>query len=55
MTLRKKTIDNSAKYIPQTEQIQEKDGKPKPIKEKLLTRKQDKNLSQNVKKLIKKT
>ena len=32
MTLRNVTIDNSVRYIPQSEQTQERDGKPNTIK-----------------------
>ena len=53
MTLRKITIDNSVKYIPQSEQTQERDSKPNTIKNNSLPRKQNKKLSQNNKKLIK--
>ena len=52
MTLRKISVDDSVKCIPQSEQTQERDSKPKTIKRNLQTRKQDKNLSQNIKKLI---
>ena len=47
MTLRKITIDNSLKFIPQNEQTREKDVKPNTIK----NRKQDKDISQNKKRL----
>ena len=45
MTLRKITIDNSVKYIPQIEQTQERDIKPDTIKNKSLPLKQNKNFS----------
>ena len=51
MTLRKTTIDNSVRYIPekeQTKEIQPISGGGKPN-----TRKQNKNISQNNKKFIK--
>ena len=44
MKLRKKTTDNSVKYIPQSEQT--RDIKPNTLKNKSLSRKQDKNNSQ---------
>ena len=50
--LRKKTNDNSVKYIPQTERSQERDIKPNTIKNKSNPRKQ-KTISQNTKKLVK--
>ena len=49
MTLRKLNTDNSVKYIPQSEQNQERDSKLNTIKKNLLTDKQDENLSQNKK------
>ena len=52
MTLRKITIDNSVRYIPKSEQT--KDIKPKTIKAGSLSRKQNKNITQNNKKFIKK-
>ena len=54
MTLRKITIDNSVRYIPKSEQIKEKEIKPKPTKAGSLPRKQKKNISQNNKKFLKK-
>ena len=48
MTLRKITIDNKGRYIPQSEQI--KESKPSTIK----NREQNKNVSKNNKKFIKK-
>ena len=52
MVLRKITIDNSVRYIPKSEQT-EKNLKPKTIKSGSLPRKENKNISQNNKKLIK--
>ena len=54
MTLRKITIDNSVRYIPITEKRKEKGIKSKTIKAGSLPRKQNKNISQNNKKFIKK-
>ena len=56
MTLTKITIDNSVRYIPISEQTKEKDFKPKTrtIKAGSLPRKQNKNISQNNKKFLKK-
>ena len=53
MTLRKKTIDNSVRYIPKSEQTKDKQTKPKPKKAGSLPRKQNKNFSQNSKKFLK--
>ena len=53
MALRKITIDNSVKYVPKTEQTKEKDAKSKTIKAGSLSRKQNKNISQNSKKFLK--
>ena len=47
MTFRKITVDISVKYIPQSEQTQERDSKPNTIKNNSLPRKQNKNNSQN--------
>ena len=54
MTLRKKTNDNSAIYIPKSEQTKESDIKPKTrtIKAGSLPRKQNKNCSRNNKKFL---
>ena len=52
MTLRKITIDNSVRYISKSEQIKEKEIKPK-IKAGSLPRKQNKKPSQNNKKFLK--
>ena len=50
MTLRKITIDNSVKYIPQGEQVQsvskDRSSKRNTIKNNSLSRKHDKNFSQ---------
>ena len=54
MTLRKITIDNSVRYVPKSEQTKEKEIKPKKIKAGSLPRKQNKNISQNNKKFLKK-
>ena len=51
MVLRKITIDNSVRYIPKTEKTKEKENKPKTIKVGSLPRKQNKNVSQNSKKI----
>ena len=53
MVLRKKTFDNSVRYIPKTEKTKEKENKPKTIKAGSLPRKQNKNFSQNSKKFLK--
>ena len=53
MTLRKITIDNSVRYIPKSEQTKDKQNKPKPIKGGSLSRKENKNISQNSKKFRK--
>ena len=45
MTLRKITTDNSVKYIPQSEQTQERGSKTNTRKNFPFTRKQNKNLS----------
>ena len=49
MELRKITIDNSVRYVPKNEQTKEKNIKPKSI-----PRKQNKNISQNSEKFLKK-
>ena len=54
MTLRKITMDNSVRYIPTTEKTKEKEIKSKTIKAGSLPRKQNKNISQNNKKFLKK-
>ena len=53
MVLRKLTIDNSVRYIPKSEKFQERDSKPKTIKNNSVPRKQGKGFSQNIKKIIK--
>ena len=55
MTLRKTTVDNSVNYIPQSEQTQSfpRDIKPNTKKKVSLPRKQNKKLSQNIKKFVK--
>ena len=53
MTLRKKTIDNSVRYVPKTEQTKEKDSKPKTTKAGSLPPKQNKLFSKNNKKFVK--
>ena len=42
MTLRKRTVDNSVRYIPITEKTKEKDIKPKSIKTGSLPRRKTK-------------
>ena len=54
MVLRKITIDNSVRYVPKIEQTKEKAIKPKTIKAGSTPRKQNKNISQNIKKVLKK-
>ena len=54
MTLRKTIIDNSVRYTPITEKTKEKEIKSKTIKAGSLSRKQNKNISQNNKKFLKK-
>ena len=53
MTLRKITLDNSVRYIPKTEQLKERDSKPKTIKAGSLPCRQNENISQNNKKFFK--
>ena len=53
MVLRKITIDKSVRYIPKIEKTKEKQNKPKTIKDGSLPRKQNKNISQNIKKFLK--
>ena len=52
MTLRKITVDNSVRYIPKSEQPKERDSKPKTTKTGSLPCKQNKKLSQNIKKWV---
>ena len=54
MTLRKITVDNSVRYVPKTQQTKEKEIKPKKVKDDSLPHKQNKNISQNNRKFIKK-
>ena len=54
MTLRKMTIFKSVRYIPIIEKTKERESKPKTIKAGSLPRKQNKNISQNNKKFLKK-
>ena len=54
MTLRKITVDNSVRYVPKSEKPKEKEIKPKRVKTGSLPRKQNKNISQNNKKFLKK-
>ena len=51
MTLRKITIDNSVRYIPNTEKTKEKEIKPKIIEAGSLPRNQNKSLSRISKKI----
>ena len=53
MTLRKITIDNSARYIPKSEQTKDREIKPKKIIAGSVPRKQNKNISQNSKQFLK--
>ena len=50
MTLRKISIDNIVKYIPQSDQL--RISKPNTIKKNASPRKQNKNISQNNRKLL---
>ena len=45
MTLREITIDNSVRYLPQSEQTKERESKPNEIQNNSLPRKQNKNIS----------
>ena len=54
MTLRKITIDNSVRYIPKSGNFQERDRKPKLIKNNSFPCKQGKGVSQNNKKFLNK-
>ena len=54
MLLRKISIDNSVRFIPTAEIIKEKEIKTKTTKAGSLSKKQDKNISQNNKKFLKK-
>ena len=53
MVLRKITIDNSVRYIPQTEKTKVKENKLKTTKAGSLPRKQNKKTSQNNEKFLK--
>ena len=53
MVLRRIIIDNSAKFFPKNEQTRYKDSKPNTIKKNSTPRKQNKNVSQKIKKFIK--
>ena len=53
MTLRKITIDDSVRYIPKKEQTKEREIKPRKIKTGSVPRKQNKNISQNSRKILK--
>ena len=53
MVLGKITVDNSVRFIPESEQTKKRDAKPKTIKAGSLHRKQSKNISQNSKKSLK--
>ena len=54
MVLRKITIDNSVRYIPKSEQTKGREIKSKKIKAGSVPRKQNRNISQNSKKFLKK-
>ena len=53
MTLRKITIADSVRYVPKSEQTEERESNPKTIKAGSLPRKQNKVISQNNKKFSK--
>ena len=53
MALGKLTNDNNVRYFPKSEQIQGRDKKPKTIENKPLSRKQNKNISQNSQNFVK--
>ena len=53
MLLRKITIDNGVRYIPNSEQTEENEIKPETIKAGLLPRKQNQKFSQNSRKFVK--
>ena len=52
MTLRKLFVDNSVRYIPKSEQTKEKNIKQSTIKSGSLSRRKNKNISQNNKKFL---
>ena len=54
MVLKKITVDNSVRYVPKNEKPKERDSKPKTTKAGSLPTKQNKNISQNNKKFLKK-
>ena len=54
MRLRKITLNNSVRYIPVSAKTKKRDSKPTTMKAGSLPRKQNKNISQNSKKLPKK-
>ena len=54
MTLRKKAVDNSVKFFPQSEKTIERNIKPKAIKTCSLPCEQNKNNSQNSRNFLKK-
>ena len=54
MTLRIITLNNSVRYVPKSEKPKEKEIKPKKVKAGSLPRKQNKNISQNSKKILEK-
>ena len=54
MVFRKFTIDNSVRYVPKNEKPKERDSKAKTTKAGSLPTKQNKNISQNIKKFLKK-
>ena len=54
MVLTKITTDNSVRYTPITEKSKETNIKPKKIKGGSLPRKQNKNISQNIKTFLNK-
>ena len=53
MVLRKITVDKSVRHIPKSEKPKERDIKAKTTKTGLLSREQNKNISQNSKKFLK--
>ena len=53
MVLRKITIDNSVRFVPENENPEERDSKPKTTKAGSLPTKQNKNISRNSKNFLK--
>ena len=53
MVLRKINVDNSVRYVRKSEQTKERDSKSKTTKAGSLSRKQNKNISQNNKIFLK--